>query len=122
MPRKKNRPNPFDELCKRLDPQASFDKNAKLMYDLLVKGEFDLHVAAEILVEASVMPNLARENHKLCAAVKDLMHKLDIANDSLRDLSEQQKEMAIASQDGITIEDERRAMKSWKFPKGPKVN
>lgn len=122
MSRKKKRPNPFDELCKRLDPQASFATNAKRMYDLLVNGKFDLHTAAEILVEASVMPNLAQENQKLCAAVKDLMRKLDKADECIRGLSEQQKEMAIASQEGVTIEDERRAVKFLKFPKGPKVN
>ena len=95
MPRKKKRPNPFDELCKCLDMQATFDDNVKRVYALLTKGEFDLHIVAEILVEAATMPVLAQENLKLCAAVKDLTHKLDIADECIKDYSERMKNAAI---------------------------
>ena len=121
MPRKK-RQNPFDELCRHLDPQASFATNAKRMYSLLVNGKFDMHVAAEILVEASVMPNLARENQKLCDAIKELTQKLEVADECIRDATEQRKELAIASQEGCDIDMERRTMRLLKFPKGPTVN
>lgn len=121
MPRKK-RQNPFDELCRHLDPQASFATNAKRMYALLVNGKFDMHVAAEILVEASVMPNLARENQKLCDAIKELTQKMEVADECIKDYSERLKNAAIASQEGVTVEDEHRAVRFLKFPKGPAVN
>lgn len=122
MPRKKKRPNPFDELCKCLDMQATFDDNVKRVYALLTKGEFDLHIVAEILVEAATMPVLAQENLKLCDAVKDLTHKLDIADECIKDYSERMKNAAIASQEGVTVEDEHRTVRFLKFPKGSAVN
>lgn len=70
----------------------------------------------------NICSRMAQENLKLCAAVKDLTHKLDIADECIKDYSERLKNAAIASQEGVTVEDEHRTVRFLKFPKGSAVN
>ena len=115
--------NPFDILRDSMDEDASFDENVKHLYGLLTEGKMDLHAVAELLANAAAMPILADENRKLCNAVNDLMRKLDVADETIRDLSGQLNEIAVESQDGMTSEDEKLlSNKFLKFPGNPVIN
>lgn len=82
------RQNPFDYIHGYLDNNASFDDNAANVYALFMESKLDLHVVAELLVEAATMPILARENMQLCGALKDMSSRLDAANETIRKYSE----------------------------------
>lgn len=105
------RPNPFDVLHGYMDDDASFDDNAEHLYGLLTDGTLDMHVVAELLVEAATMPILAQENMKLCAAIRELSAKL-----------EQAESVIMEQQSGDEPKDEHRPCRFLQFPKGTVVN
>lgn len=115
--------NPFDVLHSLLDPNATFEDNVVRIQDLLESGKLDLQLVAHLLVEADVMPVLAANNYRLNMDLKNLSKQLEVADACIRDYSEQLKERAVASQDGITAADERQeACRMLKFPNGELVN
>lgn len=113
------RQNPFDYLHGYLDDDATFDKNAENLYGLLSAGKLDLHVVAELLVEAATMPILARENMQLCAALKEASGRLQCAEATLQDY---ETRYGKSEEDDPPEETERRPCRILKFPKGVVVN
>lgn len=113
------RPNPFDVLHRYMDDDASFDDNAEHLYGLLTDGTLDMHVVAELLVEAATMPILAQENMKLCAALKEASGRLQCAEAILQ---EYETLYGKSEEDDPPEETERRPCRILKFPKGVVVN
>lgn len=107
--------NPFDVLHSLLDPDAAFDDNVARIQALLESGKLDLHVVAELLVEAATMPILARENMQLCGALKDMSSRLDAANETIRKYSE-------CPDDSDKPPDGSGSCRFLAFPKGTVVN
>ena len=123
MSRNKNTAsNPFDSLYALMEGEASYEDNLKRIRGLLGEGEVDLDLVAELLMQSGMIPLIAGENAKLREVVADLTDKLNKSTDIINDYNKRFKELAIDSQEGITVEEERHAMKFLKFPKGLKVN
>lgn len=123
MPRNKNTaPNPFDSLYALMEGEASYEDNLKRIRGLLGEGKIDLDLVAELLMQSGMIPLIAGENAKLREVVADLTDKLNKSTDIINDYNERFKELAIDSQEGISVEEERHAMKFLKFPKGEVVN
>lgn len=115
--------NPYDILHSLLDTDAPFEDNVSQIQGMLESGKFDLHLAAYLLVEADAMPILAANNYNLNRDLQNLSQQLSEAEACIRDYSERFKELAVASQDGITAADERQeACRMLKFPNGELVN
>ena len=125
----KNLQNPQKTPCEiireLLNDDETYDENVSRIQGLLKEGKMDLHLVAELCVEAAAMPILAGHNAELEEKVKHLTTLLDMAEKDIQAYSEEKKAMAIASQDGMTIEKEREAgiKMLWALnPKGAVVN
>lgn len=116
---------PFEIIRELLNDDETYDENVSRIQGLLKEGKMDLHLVAELCVEAAAMPILAGHNAELEEKVKHLTTLLDMAEKDIQAYSEEKKAMAIASQDGMTIEKEREAgiKMLWALnPKGAVVN
>lgn len=127
MPKNLQNPQktPFEIIRELLNDDETYDENVSRIQGLLKEGKMDLHLVAELCVEAAAMPILAGHNAELEEKVKHLTTLLDMAEKDIQAYSEEKKAMAIASQDGMTIEKEREAgiKMLWALnPKGAVVN
>ena len=114
--------NPFDSLYALMEGDASYEDNLKRIRGLLGEGKIDLDLVAELLMQSGMIPLIAGENAKLREVVADLTDKLDKSTDIINDYDERFKEMAIASQEGISADDEKQVMKFLRFPNGDVIN
>ena len=116
---------PFEIIRELLNDDETYDENVSRIQGLLKDGKMDLHLVAELCVEAAAMPILAGHNAELEEKVKHLTTLLDMAEKDIQAYSEEKKAMAIASQDGMTIEQEKeqgeRVLRMF-VPKGAVVN
>ena len=109
---------PFEIIRGLLDDNETYDVSVGRMYRLLQDGKVDMHVVAEACVASVSVPILTER-------IKQLNDLLDKAEMDIRMYSEEHKEMAIAAQDGISAEDEKREFSIKVFrvlPKGVVVN
>lgn len=109
---------PFEIIRGLLDDNETYDVSVGRMYGLLQDGKVDMHIVAEACVASVSVPILMER-------IKQLNDLLDKAEKDIRMFSEERKEMAIALQDGNTIEKEREAgikMLRALNPKGVVVN
>jgi len=109
---------PFEIIRGLLDDNETYDVSVGRMYRLLQDGKVDMHVVAEACVASVSVPILTER-------IKQLNDLLDKAEKDIRMFSEERKEMAIALQDGMTIEKEKeqgeRVLRVF-VPKGVVVN
>lgn len=109
---------PFEIIRGLLDDNETYDVSVGRMYRLLQDGKVDMHVVAEACVASVSVPILTER-------IKQLNDLLDKAETDIRMFSEERKEMAIALQDGISTDDEKREFSIKVFrvlPKGVVVN
>ena len=119
MSKKSQKPKtPFEIIRGLLDDNEPYDVSVNRMYGLLQAGNVDMHTVAEACVASVAVPILTER-------VKQLNDLLDKAEMDIRMYSEERKEMAIASQEGMTIEKEKeqgeRVLQMF-VPKGAVVN
>lgn len=127
MPKNLQNPQktPFEIISELLNDDETYYENVSRIQGLLKEGKMDLQVVAELCVEAADMPILAGRNAELEEKVKHLTTLLDMAEKDIQAYSEEKMAMAIASQDGMTIEQEKeqggRVLRMF-VPKGAVVN
>ena len=103
---------PFEIIRELLNDDETYDENVSRVKGLLKEGKMDLQVVAELCGEAAAMPILAG-------------HNAELEEKDIQAYSEEKKAMAIASQDGMTIEQEKeqgeRVLRMF-VPKGAVIN
>ena len=104
--------NQFDILAELIDSKKDYAENCAIVRDAIDSGKYPMDAVVDTLVAASVMPALATENIKLRDDMEGMLY--EIIN--------LKKELAIVSQEGVTIEDEKAYMTRFCNTKGKVVN